>query len=447
MRHEKAPICYAGPLVHALRHWWLGVGFGALAALPAARAEASVFDLFGAGTDAIALSGAEAATATNGAAACSNPAGLAFGSGYGSELGGVYLASQLQAEGQRRAPVSPLGFTTLGDADVPLEGALHGVFRVGMALYLLPTSLMEVSVPFATEATLPYYEGRTDRFALVPALGVRLTSWFGVGVGASVLADLQGPSDIRTGQSGAAESEISQDVTTRVAPSVGLRLTPAEGWALALSYRRSISSRNNVESFSELAGEPLDGTVVAEAFFTPDVFVLGAAWQASVATRFELDVSYARWSAWEAGPGIVIRAELPGTTLVSRNEPVEWQDAWSLRAGATHGLTLGESRLELRGSLGYDPSIVPDTLQRDTTYADADKLVAGLGVKLLPKGLPIEFSLAAQHQRLLTATGVVERCTSGCDGRMGSTPVVEQRPLTASGGIWALSAGVGARFP
>lgn len=410
----------------------------------AGSASASTFQLFGAGTDGIATVGARAASASDGSASYYNPGGLGFGQGYGAEASGVTLLSGLTAAGSPQEFLSRFGVTITGDADVPLGEPLEGVFRIGTAVYVLPGALMETRTRFRDDPVFTYYDGRTSRLVLVPALGVRVTEWLGVGIGANLLADLSGPSSLRPAASGALETEVVQEARSAVSPIVGITFQPLDALRIAAVWRQRFAAYNEVVAFSEVGGVPLTGEVVGESFYTPQALTLAASFALTDAFTAEVDASYLSWGEWR-GPLLDIAAELPGVNLGSRPNPEIWQDTWTVRASGRYTARLDAVDVRVQAGVGYEPTMMLDAAQRDSMLVDGDKLLLGLGMNVKVHDTPFNVGIAAQNQQILNVVGEHTSCVANCNASDESQEL-ETSPIGGSGSVWAFSLGMGVEF-
>lgn len=429
------------------------------ALLWASRARANAFDLFGFGPRGVANVGALAARADDGIASYYNPGGLALGHGYHVEIGGLYALSELTAQRHAVELSDPAGVTIAVDGDVPLSGPLHNVLRFGYGGYVLPDKLMHLGTPSRTDPFFPYYENRSQRLVVMPALGVRLTDWLGIGATANFFAGVSGPSRLGHGPGNALEQRVDQQARSALATIVGIEARPSDDFKLGLVYHQQFASPNLTRTESDVGGVPLVVNVnLTQAFFTPDTFVLAASSRPTRRMDLELDVAYERWSAYH-GPAMTADATLPGVNLGSRSIPDLWRDIWTARAGATYRFDVGAKHdLLLSAGAGFEPSVQKSLQQGETNLLDGDKLLFGLGGTLvlhdvLPNTLRIGLGVQAQKvgsysqdKRVCTARGQCrpdqvwgrdpEHPSAGIDNPGYPT-------LQGSGSVWAFAASLG----
>lgn len=424
-----------------------------------AKARASAFDVYGFGPRGVASVGARAARADDGTSTFYNPGGLALGHGYHVQLGALYALSELTAQRHAVDFSDPAGVTIGVDGDIPLTGPLAGVLRFGYGGYALPDKLMHLGTPSRSDPVFPYYENRTQRLVVLPALGVRLADWLGIGVAANFFAGVSGPSQVAHGAGNALEARIDQEARSALAAIVGVQARPSDDFSLGLVYHQEFASPNLTRTLSDVGGVPLVVNVnLEQAFFTPDTFVLAAASKPTRRMDLELDVAYERWSAYR-GPTMTADAALPGVSLRSRAEPHLWRDIWTLRAGASYRFDVGtKHELILDAGAGFEPSVQKSLQQGETNRLDGDKLLVGLGGSLvlhdvLPNTLRIGLGVQAQkvgsysqEKRVCAARG---QCASDqVWGRDPDNPSLGiDNPgypkLQGSGSVWAFAASLG----
>lgn len=374
------------------------------ACLAGGPAQASPLSVHGLGPAGVAEVGARAARADDGSAGFYNPGGLGMGRGVRLELAPTLGASGLSAGGRDLPLADPFGIAFSLDATVPLTGALRDRIRFGFAGYAPPAAALRLIARSAEEPLDPYFDNRTQRLVLLPAIGVRVTRSLAVGAGVDVLGGVSGPADVRPGATGAPEPRIDVEATTVAAVRAGVRLDLSPALRLALVYRQRFSIPARVTSVAEVGGVPLDVDVnVREALFDPDTFVLATSFELG-RTSLELDAYYARWSAY-AGPTVQTAVTLPGVNLGSTPEPALFRDIAGLRAAATHEFELGErAALTARAGAGLEPSILNGARQLRTHLVDGDKVLGGAGATLRLRGVVGE---ALQLGVGVNATGVL----------------------------------------
>lgn len=369
----------------------------ALASFGHARpASAGAFEVIGVGPRGIAEAGALTARATDGSAAFFNPAGLAMGRGVHVDIAPQLAGSTLGVQGTTPELVDPFGFVLLADATLPFTGVLADRFRVGIALHVPTSGAIHLLVAPPGEPQFPYFANRTQRLVVEPALAIRVVPWLAVGAGINLLGGVAGPADVRPGASGVPEPRIAIDATRQLALQAGVRVELDEHIHLGATYRQQFSVPVLVTTQAEIGGIGLTADIdLQHALFDPHTVVLGAAFDVD-RLEVELDVAYSVWSAYD-GPGLAIRAELPGALLTSEEQPRVFRDVVTVRAAGSYGFDVGRSsELVLHAGTGFEPTFLTGASQGTANLADGSKIFGGLGVSFALRGvLPKTLRFAA----------------------------------------------------
>lgn len=418
---------------------------------------AGAFDVIGAGPTGIAEAGARAARATDGTAAYFNPAGLAMGQGVHVEIAPMLGISSLIVQGRSDALADPFGFMIAADATVPLTGVFEDRIRVGIALYLAPSSALHLIIDPPDKPQFPYFHNRTQRLVVDPAIGIRLAQSVSIGAGLDVLGGVEGPADVRPGASGAPEPRISVDATTLAVAHVGVRVDLGDRVHLAASYRQEFGVPIHIVTKAEIGGIDLDAEVqIRQALFDPHTFVLGAAFDVD-RLELELDAAYSVWSAYK-GPALGVRAELPGALLTSQESTGLFRDVVSIRGAASYGVDVGRrSELVLHAGAGFEPSVLSGAPQGATDFVDGAKIFGGFGASLalrdvLPRTL--RFAAGLGLTGVLSETIEKKACASiPCPAGTVAGPSADDPSkgitdpgypkLTSGGVLWSGSLGIG----
>lgn len=359
----------------------IGIAVAVLVAIEG-EARAGAFEVLGFGPAGVAEVNARSARAEDGTAAFYNPGGLAFGRGSSIEIAPTLGLSTLSAQGRALGLEDPFGIAVAFAVTVPFEGLLKDRIRVGFGGYLLPSGLLHLVTRSAETPFFPYYDNRTQRLAVVPALAVRLTDRLGIGVGVNVLGGVSGPAVVQPGASGATESRLQLEATTRAAVHVGARFDLSSRARVALAFRQRFAAPARVTTTAEIAGIPLAVSVGTEsALFDPMTLVLGSSFDLGRAS-IEIDATWSAWSAYE-GPFASVRASLPGLDIASKLPTGIARDVVSLRAAASYRIALGAgAELTLRAGAGAEPTMLKGQPQGRTNLLDGDKILGGLGASL-----------------------------------------------------------------
>ncbi|UQA63374.1 OmpP1/FadL family transporter [Polyangium aurulentum] len=439
---------------------WRSFGFIALllaVAFEPSVARAGAFEVQGLGPEGVAEVGARSARSEDGAAAFFNPGGLALGEGTRIELSPVMSVSALRAGGELAPLEDPFGIALTASGTVPLQGPLAGRIRVGFSGYFMPGGALRILLREGDRPFFPYYDNRTQRLVVLPALGVRVARWLGVGVGVNVLAGVDGPARIEPGATGAPEPRIDIDARTVLAVNAGVRFDPAEHVRLALVYRQRFAIPMRIGTIAEVGGVPLAADIeTRHAMFDPETLIVASSFDLGRAS-FEADVLWQRWSDYE-GPSLAVKATLPGVNLASRPLGDTFRDVIALRLAASVRLDVGErSEILLRMGAGGEPTMMKSVRQGRTNLVDGNKASVGLGATLvlrdpLPTTLRIGLGVGGQFVGEYAQDKVACRAQP-CPawtvvGPDGSDPGANiDNPgfprLEGSGSLWTASLGLG----
>jgi hypothetical protein len=439
----------------------IGAAFGlyfAIAIATESEARASAFEVLGVGPTGVAEVNARAARAEDGSAAFYNPGGLAFGRGVSIEIAPTLGISGLSAQGRALGLEDPFGVAIALAVTVPLEGALKDRIRLGFAGYLLPNGLLHLVARPGETPFFPYYDNRSQRLVVVPALAVQITDRLGIGFGVNVLGGVSGPASAQPGASGATESRLALEATTRASVHVGARFDLTKHARLALAFRQRFSAPARVTTTAEIAGIPLSVSVGTEsAMFDPAALVLGSSFEIG-AVAFEIDATWSAWSAY-AGPFASVHASLPGLDIASKLPEGIARDVVSVRAAAAYTRSIGAgAELVLRAGAGGEPSMLKGAAQGRANLLDGDKILGGLGAQLVLHdvlsvrtiragvGLGTQVVLATSAtKRACFATPCAADTVAGPDATNPSAGITNPGfpRLEGGGAFWSGSLGIG----
>jgi len=353
----------------------------------AVEARAGAFEVQGLGPEGVADLGARAARADDGTAAFFNPGGLAFGEGNQVAVAGLTSISALEAQGAAQPLANPFGLTLALGSTIPFKGPLADRVRLGFLGHFVPQAALRLLSREGDRPFFPYYDNRTQRLVVLPALAFRITRRLGVGVGTNVLAGVAGPARLEDGATGAPEPRIDIVANTIMATVAGVRFDVNDHVRLGLVFRQSFGIPLRIETTANIGGVPLATDITsAQAMFDPTTLVIASSFELGRAS-FEIDAAYARWSAWE-GPYLAVRSTLPGVNLALRAPARLFRDTVSAKVASSVPLSMGaNSSLVLRASAGFEPTILKNTQQGRTNLVDGDKLGVGVGATLVWKNL------------------------------------------------------------
>ncbi len=413
----------------------------------AGRARAGAFDVLGFGPAGVAEVGARAARADDGTATFYNPGGLGLGHGVGLEITPTLGVSSLSAQGTTLPLSDPFGVSLAFDATIPFEGFLKDRIRIGFGGYLPPSGALHLTAHAADQPVFPYYDNRTQRLAVIPAVAVRVLDGLAVGVGFNVLGGVSGPATVDVGASGAPEPRLALTAATSVAVNAGVRFDPSSRVRLAFTFRQRFSAPAVVDSSAQIAGVPLAVSVATNsALFDPTTLVAAASFDLGHAS-VELDASYAMWSAYD-GPWVSVKATLPGVNVVSALPTAIARDVVSLRAAGTYRADVGpRADVVLRAGAGFEPSMLSSAQQGVTNLVDGDKLLLGLGATLeLRSVIPatLRFGAGASVQRVFSYEQDKRLCGAAtCPPDTASADNPGAPRLSGGGAFWSMALGIG----
>jgi len=441
-------------------HRWVALACVMLFAFTPRQTRASAFDVQGIGPEGIAEVGARSASAEDGSAAFLNPGSLAFGRHTALSVAPTISLSTFRAQDKPLPFEDPFGVTLTASATLPLEGPLANRLRIGFSGYFLPTTALRLLARAPDQPFYPYYDNRTQRLVALPALGIHVTKWLGIGIGANILAGVRGPAKLEQGATGAPEPRIDIAANTVVSTILGIRVDPVKHVYFALVFRQAFGIPLNIDTTATVGGIPLATNLqTRRAMFDPLTLVLASRIDLGKAS-VEADVTYAQWSGWE-GPYMSVQSTLPGVNLISRVPAGLFRDTMSLRIGSNYTLTTSaKTNLVLRAGIAAEPTILSGKIQGRTNLVDGDKLTVGLGATLVIKNLQgktLRIGLGAngqfvsafqQDKRTCSALPCPESTVVGPDANDPSAGITNPGypRLAASGMLFTSSLGVGVDF-
>jgi long-chain fatty acid transport protein len=374
------------------------LAFAVLAMPRAARASAP--ELFGFSSEDGALAGAVSARASGYSAAFYNPAGLTRTTSREFSLGVLGYASRLQIDGRTQPIEDPAGIVIGAAGPLPLRSFLEKRIYVGIALYVDPSAVVRVIARAPDEPFFPYYDNRTQRLVVLPALAVRIGWGLSAGVALNYLAGLQGQVEASEGYTRAVEPRVDEAIFATARVHAGLLWqSPKDRVSAALVYRQRFSVPFTTETRNHVAGEPLDIAIDAEGLYTPDEIVVGGAVRPLPSLRLSADFTASLWSGWH-GPFVTVTSDLPIVGSLSAPPPtLHYSDAYSVRIGAEWRRDVAkEVSLRLRAGYGFETSPIPRDQGGVTNLLDGFKHFVGFGIGLRFTHGPLAFRLDAHGQ-------------------------------------------------
>jgi len=326
---------------------------------------------------------AATALASGPTAAYYNPAGLANGDLAQLHFSSTAYQGWLKVRSQTHGIENPYEFALGLTVAVPFKGKLHHRIWLGVLLTAHPDILARVISRLPTDPFYPYFDNRTQRLVLIPALAFRLLDSkrrgrLTLGVGANVFAGLTGVIIGEEGASRSLEARVSEGLSGIFRMVAGLRYS----WRwlnLGFAYRQEFSMPFKTDSFNFVAGGDLNLNVDAEGLYSPHTFVMGLGVKPTPKLSVALDVSYALWSLWR-GPYVDVTSVLPLVgDLVGDTPQVAFRDVVAVRMGMEYRVGLPRKLvMPLRAGFAVETSPVPDQPGR-TNLLDGHKLIFSIG--------------------------------------------------------------------
>ena len=366
-------------------------------------------DIFGIGPRTQATGGTGASWDAGSESAFVNPATLALTSHSELTLGVHDARFSLDVAGGR----APGRFST------PIaSGVLLGVvvpLRIGeepIALGLFSRSPADViagaHLPYPETPQFPLLANRMEALDLSLGLGFALGPRLSLGGGLRALASLGGTVHIAQDPDGRSRAQIEDELTPAYAPTLGARLDPGAGFALALVWRAPLRADFDVRiAETDLGAVKLpELNITGVAAYDPaelhaEVSRQMAGWRIAAA------ITYRRWSVFPGwlSPTTTCPATRPQCTALAADVPV-LDDTWVPRAGVTYGFDLAPSaRAELRAGYFYEASPLQDQTTAANTWDNARHvLTLGYGVDLAAPLFPVRVDAAFQLHTLVSRT-------------------------------------------
>jgi long-subunit fatty acid transport protein len=424
------------------------IGFAFLLwAAGGSSALASPLELFGFQARGRAMGGALTAAADDHTAVFYNPSMLGFQRRTVTSISVSQTVPALSIQRSRSAEESGVdngesrnyGGVSFGGA-TPLGKHL----AVGFAFYNPFGHLIRGEAIDAQRPQFYRYQNLPDKFMSMAALALRITDWLSIGYGVQLLADLDG----RVGINTSLLSKQTYERSTRLSLPIklgniaGLAVRPMKGLTIGASWRQSLNLEIRLPTRLTIDDSlVLDVETKGSAMYTPGVFNLGLAYEASnIRTLFTLDGTLVRWSK-APDPSLRMKLDISGSLAeglgladrldIADGSPVElgFRDTVVLRAGVEHRL---ENHWSIRGGYGWRPTPAPlPTGAYNYIDSDAHILSTGVGAPITRFGPEQKRVLSvdvAYHVTLMMQERVTQR--SGANDPVGD--------FTAGGPVHAI---------
>ena len=401
-----------------------------LALLGASSAWASLPDVHGGSARSAGMVGTGVASANDGTAAYYNPAMLAFRR---SAVLSIEVATGSSSADVRSLEVGRTVDDTYLQSPVymggglglvlPFGGKLRDYLTFGLDFYSPAEGLLRARSPDPSQPYLYMHHNTANRLIAAASLGIRVADTVAVGLGALVLADLDGSGATVTLDAlnrSLSYRDIDSGLYTKFAPIIGLSYEATPGLMIGLSYRGEMDNLNHIPAnihLGELAVIGMD--ISMRNHYTPHTLSAGVSYAIDPGWTVVGEAIYGMWSRTPT-PYTSIVVDVSGDLLDSiglgslldmeaRSLNPRFKDNLSLKL-ATEGQV--SDWLTLRFGAGYRPSPVPqqNTLEAEsfpTNILDGDTLQfsAGVGFRFQdPIGaleLPLHFDIGAHLSTLL----------------------------------------------
>ncbi len=400
----------------------------ALTALIAGGAAASEADLFGLGSEESALAGASAARVHDFSAGFYDPAGLTLARRPEASFGVVGFGSALPLPGGRTFHMSDrVGILVGAATPIPFSGVLADRLFIGIALHLLPDSIVRVIAHTPDQPFYPLYDNRTQRLIILPALAAKLPHGVSVGIAFNYLAGLGGRVAATEGATRALEARVDEQIYSVLAVNAGVRWQVRPRWALALVYRQAFGVPFRTVARNDVAGQPIDLDVDAEELYTPHTVVAGVAYRRARLV-LSLDVAWLHWSGWR-GPYVAVTSDLPLVGAIATQPPaVAFADGATVRGGVDWtALVAGAWALAVRGGYAFESSPVPSgQTATQLLGGHAHHLTIGFGARVALFGGEVRFDAHGALQIVQGSTVPLGSVGTGFVGAGGFTLTVRR---------------------
>jgi long-chain fatty acid transport protein len=255
------------------------------------------------------------------------------------------------------------------------------------------------------------------RIVAEPVYSLRVSRYFSIGAGASILTDVAGNGiTFNVGVVGGekvGEAALDVSMPTSVAPLVGVLITPTPRVRIGASWRGQLDLGLKLDI---LANVDVAGVVTGDAlislravnYFTPHRVQGGIALDVTDELTVTAELGWQGWSRFRGGvPDLKVLVALGiSPPLVAALFPDDqFKDVWTPRLGAEWKTRVGRADFAMRGGYAYEPSPVPSQTGL-TSFADNHRHIVGFGVGLTLRAFepiltkPVSFDLGAQWQHL-----------------------------------------------
>jgi len=167
----------------------------------------------------------------------------------------------------------------------------------------------------------------------------------------------------------------------------GILFIPHEKISIGLAYRSrikithegKIKLKNIAPDLQPLFGGSSFETDAETPAEFPEIISFGIAYRLTRDWTLSFDLEWFGWSSFKESE-LEIEDEIPEANLTSGSAPLDWKDAWTVKAGAEYQIN---ERLSLRAGYAYVQTQVPEhTLDAYTPDSNQHNFSLGLGYRI-----------------------------------------------------------------
>ena len=232
-------------------------------------------EAWGFGATASALAGAQSASPDEVDAVFYNPAATRPAQPVVMKAGLLWAQNRLTVNGEDAAIPSLLIYHLGLAAQLPVGEWLGQRLGVAFLLMLPHEGIYSIQQPDDETPTFAFWDGRNRRLVLAAASSLELTEWLAVGVGLSLLPNVDGA--VSVDLVGGDEHSTHVKVDYNLAPSLGLRFSPYDWLTWGMNWQGGHTSYLKMPVDVEVAPgvAPVSARVFAPAYSSPDKLTLG----------------------------------------------------------------------------------------------------------------------------------------------------------------------------
>jgi long-subunit fatty acid transport protein len=322
-------------------------------------------------------------------------------------------------------------------------------FHVGdeaLALGLVSRSpgdvIASANIPYPETPQFPLLVNRMRALDLALGLGFRVGERLSLGAGFRALASLGGTVNVEQDASGRSRTAIEDELTPAYAPTLGARIDPGDGVALALVWRAALQADFDVRIAETDLGAVKLPELSISGVAQYDPMELSAEVSRKIGDfRIAAAITFRRWSAFPGwlSPTTACPSTRPACAALGP-DAVAIDDTWVPRFGVTYGFDLAPAaRAEARAGYFFEPSPLGAQTQSSNTWDNArHAITAGYGLELTAPLFPLRIDAAVQYHALVSRT---HQKDAGVPPDNAGSPEV-----TTSGHVLSFALSTGVKF-